>query len=291
MKATRRSCYLFKQIVSYLSPSKLLLCIEIKMCIRFYSYWYGKCAHNQVTRLWFSFVVWIPLQIFLSFYPSFFRTQSKSFFWRKEEGIPLYASEQLLLFVQQMICKYLLHSNRAEQLLHFDAGTLSEEECWCVIKGEGISPRFVLFSNVFRFRIVGSLENSSDTAAAVEESPKLTPSTENRRKRNQERRDISQALNFDESHLNKNGAAASSMKTACTQTWVESSECVWLLLYGITKDLWQFYISSIIKSNIGVLYRLYAEVIWSFLRWQKCGILAQNVLNLLAFQTFITRLD
>ena len=131
----------------------------------------------------------------------------------------MYASEQLLLFVQQMICKYLLHSSRAEQLLHFDAGTLSEEECWCVEgeECEGIWPGFVLFSNVFRFRIAGPLENSCDTAAAAEESPKVTPSTENRRKRNQERREISQALNFNESHLNKNGAA-SSMKTACTQT-------------------------------------------------------------------------
>lgn len=49
---------------------------------------------------------------------------------------------------------------------------------------------------------------------AGEESPKVMPSAENRRKRNLERRDISQALNFDDGRLEK----LSSVKTAGTQT-------------------------------------------------------------------------
>ena len=86
--------------------------------------------------------------------------------------------------------------------------------------GEEMYPEIRLLfscSCVFDFRISDSSESAADSAATVEDSPKVTPSTENRRKRNQERRDISQALNFDEGHLNKNGGA-SSMKTACTQT-------------------------------------------------------------------------
>lgn len=49
---------------------------------------------------------------------------------------------------------------------------------------------------------------------AGEESPKVMPSAENRRKRNLERRDIAQALNFDDGRLEK----LSSVKTAGTQT-------------------------------------------------------------------------
>lgn len=49
---------------------------------------------------------------------------------------------------------------------------------------------------------------------AGEESPKVMPSAENRRKRNLERRDIAQALNFDDNRLEK----LSSVKTAGTQT-------------------------------------------------------------------------
>lgn len=55
------------------------------------------------------------------------------------------------------------------------------------------------------------LETETD---AGEESPKVMPSAENRRKRNLERRDISQALNFDDGRLEK----LSSVKTAGTQT-------------------------------------------------------------------------
>lgn len=49
---------------------------------------------------------------------------------------------------------------------------------------------------------------------ASEDSPKVMPSAENRRKRNLERRDIAQALNFDDGRLEK----LSSVKTAGTQT-------------------------------------------------------------------------
>ncbi|KAM7429952.1 nucleic acid-templated transcription [Porites harrisoni] len=49
---------------------------------------------------------------------------------------------------------------------------------------------------------------------ASEDSPKVMPSAENRRKRNLERRDIAQALNFDDGRLGK----LSSVKTAGTQT-------------------------------------------------------------------------
>lgn len=61
--------------------------------------------------------------------------------------------------------------------------------------------------------IVKSFCLESETEAG-EESPKVMPSAENRRKRNLERRDIAQALNFDDNRLEK----LSSVKTAGTQT-------------------------------------------------------------------------
>ncbi|KAK2549412.1 hypothetical protein P5673_030085 [Acropora cervicornis] len=49
---------------------------------------------------------------------------------------------------------------------------------------------------------------------ASEDSPKVMLSAENRRKRNLERREIAQVLNFDDGRLEK----LSSVKTAGTQT-------------------------------------------------------------------------
>ncbi|XP_068703620.1 transcription cofactor vestigial-like protein 4 [Montipora capricornis] len=57
-----------------------------------------------------------------------------------------------------------------------------------------------------------SKENTEPEAS--EDSPKVMPSAENRRKRNLERRDIAQVLNFDDNRLEK----LSSVKTAGTQT-------------------------------------------------------------------------
>lgn len=59
----------------------------------------------------------------------------------------------------------------------------------------------------------GFLHREPETEAG-EESAKVMPSAENRRKRNLERRDIAQALNFDDNRLEK----LSSVKTAGTQT-------------------------------------------------------------------------
>jgi len=60
--------------------------------------------------------------------------------------------------------------------------------------------------------IVENIKDSEQEAG--EDSPKVMPSAENRRKRNLERRDIAQALNFDDSRLEK----LSTVKTAGTQT-------------------------------------------------------------------------
>lgn len=66
---------------------------------------------------------------------------------------------------------------------------------------------------IMLLKILKSFCLESETEAG-EESPKVMPSAENRRKRNLERRDIAQALNFDDGRLEK----LSSVKTAGTQT-------------------------------------------------------------------------